>query len=87
MSPKKLGSCHSTLNKLARIDYKPYTFRKFAKVKKKQAFRLDFLIDKLTNSVENVVTGDSFQTKVSLVASTDLKKITKKNKWLFDWKY
>lgn len=47
---------------------------------------LDFLIDKLTNSIENVVTGDSFATDISLLKSSDLKNITKKNNWLFDWK-
>jgi hypothetical protein len=56
-------------------------------VKKTQTWGLDFLIDKLTNSVENVVTGDSFQTDVSFVSATDLKNITKKKKWLFDWKF
>ena len=56
-------------------------------MKKTQTLGLDFLIDKLTNSVENVVTGDSFQTDVSLVSATDLKNVTKKNKWLFDWKF
>jgi hypothetical protein len=48
---------------------------------------LDFIIDKLTNSVENVVTGDSFSTDISLLKSSDLKNITKKHDWLFDWKY
>ena len=48
---------------------------------------LDFIIDKLTNSIENVVTGDSFATDISLIKSSDLKNITKKNNWLFDWKY
>ena len=47
---------------------------------------LDFLIDKLTNSIENVVTGYSFATEISLLKSSDLKNITKKNNWLFDWK-
>ena len=47
---------------------------------------LDFLIDKLTNSIENMVTGDSFATDISLLKSSDLKNITKKNNWLFDWK-
>ena len=27
---------------------------------------LDFVIDRLTNSIENIITGDSFQTEVSL---------------------
>ena len=53
----------------------------------KQDRELDFLIDKLTNSIENVVTGDSFQTEVSLVSASDLKTFTKSNKWLFDWKH
>ena len=48
---------------------------------------LDFEIDKLTNSIENVITGDSFVTEVSIVILSDLKNLTKKNKWQFDWKY
>ncbi|HAH55268.1 MAG TPA: hypothetical protein DCM02_08310 [Flavobacterium sp.] len=48
---------------------------------------LDFIIDKLTNSIENVVTGDSFATDISIVTLTDLKIITKKNNWQFDWKF
>jgi hypothetical protein len=48
---------------------------------------LDFEIDKLTNSIDNVITGDSFSTEVSIVNLSDLKSITKKNKWQFDWKY
>jgi len=47
---------------------------------------LDFIIDELTNSIKNVVTGDSFQTEVSRITKNDLKVITKKNNWLFDWK-
>jgi predicted dithiol-disulfide oxidoreductase (DUF899 family) len=47
---------------------------------------LDFEIDKLTNSIENVVTGDSFMTDVSVITLADLKTITKKNNWQFDWK-
>jgi len=47
---------------------------------------LDFLIDKLTNSIENVLTGDSFSTQVSLIGKSDLKSFTKKNGWTFDWK-
>lgn len=53
--------------------------------RKQQA--LDFEIDKLTNSIENVVTGDSFPTQVTLVSKSDLKSITKKDGWQFDWKY
>jgi hypothetical protein len=56
-------------------------------VKKTQYTGVDVLIDKLTNSVENVVTGDSFQTEITLVSVADLKNVTKKNNWLFDWKF
>ncbi|MBO0932756.1 hypothetical protein [Fibrella aquatilis] len=47
----------------------------------------DFLIDKLTNSIENAITGDSFPTEITLVSLADLKKVTKKNGWLFNWKH
>ncbi len=47
---------------------------------------IDVEIDELTNSVQNVVSGDSFQTEVSLVTKSDLKTITKVMGWQFDWK-
>jgi hypothetical protein len=47
---------------------------------------IDIEIDKLTNSVENIITGDSFQTDISLVDHIDLKSVTTKNGWLFNWK-
>ena len=40
----------------------------------------------MTNSIENVITGDNFPTDVLLVESAELKIITKSNAWLFDWK-
>lgn len=43
-------------------------------------------MDKLTNSIENVVTGDSFPTDITLINAADLKTVTKKNDWQFDWK-
>ena len=55
--------------------------------KRTKQIPLDFIIDKLTNSIENILTGDSFHTDVSLVSGADLKTITKKNGWVFDWKY
>jgi len=55
-------------------------------VGKEQKKELDFLIDKLTNSIENITTGDSFLTVVSLLTTSDLKAISKKNHWEFDWK-
>ena len=47
---------------------------------------LDFIIDKLTNSIENVVTEDSFPTDITLISREDLKLITKTKGWLFNWK-
>ena len=47
---------------------------------------LDFIIDKLTNSIENVVTQDSFPTDITLISRNDLKLITKTKGWLFNWK-
>lgn len=47
---------------------------------------LDFDVDKLTNSIENVITGDSFSTDITLINNLDLKAVTKKNNWQFDWK-
>lgn len=46
---------------------------------------LDFLVDKLTNSIENVLSGDSFSTEVSILTTADLKLINKGNGWSFDW--
>jgi len=53
---------------------------------KHKSRHIDIEIDKLTNSIENVITGDSFPTDVSLIEIIDLKDITKKNGWLFNWK-
>lgn len=48
---------------------------------------LDFEIDKLTNSIENIVTGDSFPTDITLINQDQLKLVSKRNGWMFDWKY
>ena len=56
-------------------------------MKRQQNKGLDFIIDKLTNSIENIVTGDSFITDISLVTTTDLKTVIKKTNWQFDWKF
>ncbi len=53
---------------------------------KSKEIELDFIIDKLTNSIENVVTGDSFATEISIMTTNDLKTAIKKNGWLFNWK-
>ena len=46
----------------------------------------DFVIDRLTNSILNTISGDSFPTEVSILTKSDLKNITKKNGWNFNWK-
>ena len=48
--------------------------------------QLDFEIDKLTNSIEEVATGEIFPTEVLSLEKVDLGNITKKNGWKFNWK-
>jgi hypothetical protein len=55
-------------------------------VKKKKEIYLDFVIDKLTNSILNTISGDSFQTEVSRFTLKDCKQTIKKNGWNFNWK-
>lgn len=54
-------------------------------MKRPQNIGLNFIIDKLTNSIENVQSGDSFPTEISLLTNAELKNITKKNGWGFNW--
>lgn len=56
-------------------------------MKKNNNEGLDFEIDQLTNSIRNVVTGDSFSTDVILVSKPDLKSVSKKSGWQFDWAF
>jgi hypothetical protein len=55
-------------------------------VKRRRPIHLDFEVDKLTNSIENVLTKDVFATDVLPVSREDLKIVTKKGGWVFDWK-
>ena len=55
-------------------------------MKKREKIGLDVEIDELTNSIKNVISGDSFSTDISRITKADLKIITKKDGWLFDWK-
>jgi hypothetical protein len=45
---------------------------------------LDFVIDKLTNSIENTSTGEVFDTVIVRLTTKDIDQI-KENDWLFDW--
>ncbi|MEI7813126.1 MAG: hypothetical protein WCJ01_12000 [Ignavibacteria bacterium] len=55
-------------------------------MRNKKETELNFIIDKLTNSIENVITGDSFATEISILSLGDLKFVHKTNDWLFNWK-
>ncbi|CAN5138008.1 hypothetical protein BH11BAC5_BH11BAC5_09890 [soil metagenome] len=55
-------------------------------MKKRAKIALDFEVDNLTNSIQNTISGDSFPTEVSRLTKTDLKQVTKKNGWAFNWK-
>lgn len=45
-----------------------------------------FMIDKITESIEEVSTGNSFETEILLVSIDEIRKIHKKDGWLFNWK-
>ena len=53
---------------------------------KKKNIAQDFIIDRLTNSIVNTISGDSFQTEISILTKDDLKNVLKKNGWNFNWK-
>ena len=48
-------------------------------------YHLDVIIDKLTNSIENAISGDSFPTQVSIAKKTEIQKEMTKKSWNFDW--
>ncbi len=51
----------------------------------RKEIELDFEIDKLTNSIENTNSGDSFPTEISLLDISEIKEISYKNGWQFNW--
>jgi len=53
-------------------------------VKKEKKILVSIEIDKLTNSIENVVSGDIFDTDVIQLFSKDTRQI-KKTDWQFNW--
>jgi hypothetical protein len=46
---------------------------------------LDIEIDSLTNSIQNTISGDSFDTEVVGIQKRDLKYVVKSTGWQFDW--
>ena len=57
----------------------------YLSMKKSSLRPLDFVVDKLTNSIENTSTGEVFDTEIVKLTKVDLKQI-KKADWQFDWK-
>ena len=53
-------------------------------MKKSSLKPLDFIIDKLTNSIENTSTGEVFDTEIVRLTIKDIGQI-KKVDWQFDW--
>lgn len=53
-------------------------------MKKQKETGLDLEIDKLTNSIENAVSGEFFDTLITLLETTQSKQI-KKAEWVFNW--
>jgi len=53
-------------------------------VKKEKKILVEIEIDKLTNSIENVVSGDIFDTEVIQLFNNDTKQINKTD-WQFNW--
>jgi hypothetical protein len=46
----------------------------------------EFVVDRLTNSIVAVVSGESFETDIVLAGAEEMKKVHKKDGWFFNWK-
>ncbi len=53
-------------------------------MKKQKEIGLDFIIDKLTNSIENTSTGEVFDTEIVRMTIKNINQIEKTN-WRFGW--
>ncbi len=53
-------------------------------MEKSKRTQIDIEIDKLTNSISNIITGEIFETVITQLNVKDIKKI-KKNDWVFNW--
>jgi hypothetical protein len=54
-------------------------------VVKHSKYHIAVRIDKLTNSILNTISGDSFLTEVTEAGKADFKTINRKNGWNFNW--
>jgi len=52
----------------------------------KSVYHLAIAVDCLTNSIRHILSGESLPTEVAEVAKDDLKEVTRKNNWHFNWK-
>jgi hypothetical protein len=52
---------------------------------KQTKYHIGIKIDRLTNSIVNTISGDSFPTEIREATKDDLKTVIKKNGWLFAW--
>ena len=55
------------------------------KTMKRKSKPLDFIVDRLTKSIELATTGERFETKVLPIEKADMKFISKRAGWKFDW--
>ena len=72
--------------KLTKIIGKKLKITYLRKMGSSKNIEQDFIIDRLTNSILNTVSGDSFQTEVIRLGKTDLKYVAKIRGWNFNWK-
>ncbi|MDR9398666.1 MAG: hypothetical protein RI562_06355 [Salibacter sp.] len=45
-----------------------------------------FVVDRLTDSILNTISGDSFQTEISTLKKSDINHLLQNDGWKFDWK-
>ncbi len=62
-----------------------YLFFVHLSMKRPGKYTIGIEVDKLTNSIVNTISGDSFSTEIAEAAKIDLKNITKKNGWALSW--
>lgn len=48
--------------------------------------RHPFYIDKITNSIEDAISGKSYETEIVLLSQEEVRKVHKKDGWFFNWK-
>ncbi len=84
MVPKKVIYQFSTLFERYPVAISNH-FLYLWEVAKQTKYHVGIEIDKLTNSIVNTISGDSFPTDILAVSKADLKHTTKKQGWLCNW--